>query len=141
MMWRNQSVASLNALLGIVKGNALLVGFFYSQCLSPRKNSTSLSASVSVFDLPSPLPFRARARTNHDTWSPRIDLAVAAVLGVLVWHLASAGNQRLRRYFETSDRRRPRGTRALRRSASHFAPRYYSAVGKASSPRSSGRRQ
>jgi hypothetical protein len=88
-----------------------------------------------------PLPFRARARTNHDTWSPRIDLAVAAVLGVLVWHLASAGNQRLRRYFETSDRRRPRGTRALRRSASHFAPRYYSAVGKASSPRSSGRRQ
>jgi hypothetical protein len=52
-MWRNQSVASLNALLGIVKGNALLVGFFYSQCLSPRKNSTSLSASVSVFDLPS----------------------------------------------------------------------------------------
>lgn len=68
------------------------------------------------------------------------DLAVAERLGVLVWNLASPENERLRRDFETSDRRYPRDAGALRRSASYFAPRYYSAVGKASSPRSSGRR-
>jgi len=89
-MWQMQPLASLNAPLSMVKGNALLVGFFYSQCLSPRKNSRSLPALYRSSICRASAARRPGADQSRLVVTA-IDLAVAAALGVLVWNLALGG--------------------------------------------------